>query len=169
MSGVFVMPKTITRKLLNLRKNTELNSKSIKGIYTCKVSDNFGATATNVYARGSFSIISQFGTGAEIDGSGLKITENSNVICIGYAQFGQGISAGDYMHCIVGENFNGGSTPNQTWHGQIVANGPWDSCMISPNMRQLSSGTIIYPWVKCEQGFSNNYLAGYSTFTFIII
>lgn len=27
MSGVFVMPKTITRKLLNLRKNTELNSK----------------------------------------------------------------------------------------------------------------------------------------------
>ena len=28
MSGVFVMPKTITRKLLNLRKNTELNSKS---------------------------------------------------------------------------------------------------------------------------------------------
>lgn len=26
MSGVFVMPKTITRKLLNLRKNTELNS-----------------------------------------------------------------------------------------------------------------------------------------------
>ena len=150
-------------------KRRELNSKSIKGIYTCKVSSTIGASATNVYARGGFSIVSQFGTGAEIDGSGLKIAKDSKVVCIGYAQFGQGISAEDYMHCVVGEYFNGGSTPNVTWHGQTVVAGPWDTCMISPNMRSLSAGTILYPWVKCEQGYGANYLSDISTFTFIIV
>lgn len=88
---------------------------------------------------------------------------------MGCAQFGEGISAGDYIHCAVGERLNGGSTPDISWHGQTVAAGPWDSCAISPNMRPISAGTILYPWVKCEQGHTANYLSDISTFTFIIV
>lgn len=145
------------------------NNLMVNSIVTCKCSSDISGTAANRYSRGGFQIISQIGNGAEISNSGLKILNTSIVICLGYAQFGQGISAEDYMHCVVGEYINGGSTPNATWHGQTVAGGPWDSCMISPNMRHLSAGTILYPWVKCEQGYAAHYLSDLSTFIFIIV
>lgn len=130
---------------------------------TCKCSSSIGCTATNQYNKGGFQIISQTNAGVLITNGGLQILRDCFVVCIGCAQFSSGVSDGDHMHCMISENTN-----TQDWHGQTIARGAYDSCMITPNVRFIPAGTILYPWVKCEQGYSMDYLEHSSTFTFFL-
>ena len=104
------------------------------------------------------------GSGAEISGNGLKIIDEAAVLCLGVVRIGNGVSAGDLIHAIISEDSN-----NRTWHGQCVAAGMYDSFSITANIRFIQPGTILYPWVMCQQGYNHNYLDKESTFTFVII
>lgn len=51
------------------------------------------------------------------------------------------------MHILVGRTSTDGR-----FHGQMRAQGSWDSCSIAPNMQPVTAGETLFPFVKCEQG-----------------
>lgn len=152
-------------KDINLKERIFLSS-----IYTVNLQSRIDGQAANFYSKGKFNIIGNLGYDTAIlnEDGGLEILYDSKIICIGDGLFADGVSDGDLMHICVGEIEDNGQ-PNMSWHGQNTVRGPWCTASVTPNLRVISKGTVFYPWVKCEQGYSANYLSSNSTFTFFII
>ena len=88
----------------------------------------------------------------------IKFNKAGHALVIGVGLFYSCV-AGDQMHILVGKTNNDGR-----FHGQMRAQGPWDSCSIAPNMQLVEAGDSLFPFVKCEQG-SGSKMAQNTTVT----
>lgn len=104
------------------------------------------ATATNAWSVGSFSELHQPEDGTwSLDGGALVVPEPGFYLIHAYAIVGNCVE-GDLCHVGAGP-----STSSLLFDGQQNVNGAWSTIAVH-EVADLSSGDLVYPMYKCEQG-----------------
>lgn len=111
-------------------------------------------TQTNVFQVGKFRSIAQTGKYVSVNSSGaIKIYHTGTYLISLYGVW-FGTSSGDYMHFAIGP-----SNSDVRFAVQRLVHGAWDSGS-KTGMLRFTEGTVLYPMVKCEQGFPNHLSGG---------
>lgn len=116
--------------------------------------DEITTTQTNVFQVGKFHSIAQTGNYVSVNSSGaIKISHTGTYLISLYGVWYNN-SSGDYMHFAIGP-----SNSDVRFALQRVVHGIWDSGSKTGLLR-FTKGTVLYPMVKCEQGFPNTLSGG---------
>lgn len=177
---------------LNIPKNDSLfnllTGTYILGIAVYTVRSPIMGIGTNTYAKGKFNLHKEYGQkftqlstleSQHKSEGGCQLLDDGVYLGFGIGLFADGIVEGDQMHVCYAVDPGGSGRPggynmeleiHDLWHGQCRVTGPWDCCSVTPNIIELYKWDIIWPWVKCEQGFNSSspQLQDYSS-RFIII
>ena len=161
---------------LNIPKNDSLfnllTGTYILGIAVYTVRDPIYGVAPNTYVRGKFDLHKEYGQKftqlSTLESQwnqegGCQILDDGMYLGFGIGLFADGVVEGDQMHVCYATDDSGSGKPggynteqeiHDLWHGQCRVNGTWDSCSVAPNIIELDKWQIIWPWVKCEQGYN---------------
>ena len=111
--------------------------------------DPITTTQTNVFQVGKFHSIAKTGKYVSVDSSGaIKISHTGTYLISLYGVW-YNCSSGDYMHFAIGP-----SNSDVRFAVQRVVHNTYDSGS-KTGMLRFTKGTVLYPMVKCEQGFPN--------------